>query len=54
MKTFPSTTYEINGLFKHAERDDWEHGCDPKSGTEFGIDESFSAPDIPRIDPSRC
>lgn len=37
------TKYEINGWFKFAEQDDWEHGCDPETGYSVGGDDHWSA-----------
>ena len=35
------TTYEVNGWFKFAEQDDWEHGCDPDTAFSYSGDEVF-------------
>ena len=37
---------EVNGCFKFAQRDNWEHGCDPKGGVNFDMPLQARASDI--------
>lgn len=43
------TKYEINGWYKFAEQDDWEHGCDPDKYVSFTGNEQWSAETIERL-----
>ena len=36
------TTYQINGLLKFTEQDDYENGCDPDTATSFEVDVKFT------------
>jgi hypothetical protein len=38
--------YEINGWYKFAEKDDWEHGCDPDTCISFSGHDRFRADTI--------
>ena len=41
--------YEVNGWFKFAEVDDYEHGCDPDTATSWAGDDRFSGQTIDEV-----
>lgn len=41
--------YEVNGWFKFAEQDHYEHGCDPETAVTFSGDERWSADTVPEL-----
>jgi hypothetical protein len=40
------TTYEVDGWYKFAEQDNYEHGCDPDTAFSYSGDEVFKGESI--------